>query len=107
MGNFRFYRRMHILPGLSVNLSKSGPSLSVGVRGAHVTLGPRGIRRTVGIPGSGLYYTSHTGYHSGLHSRHVEHPISPAAQACADAAVGLLVVMGVLALLVWIGSRLV
>ncbi|MGC8624512.1 MAG: NINE protein, partial [Phycisphaerae bacterium] len=26
------------------------------------------IRRTVGIPGSGIFYTSHTGYHSGVHS---------------------------------------
>jgi hypothetical protein len=31
---FRFYRRLKIAPGLSVNLSRSGPSLSVGVRGA-------------------------------------------------------------------------
>jgi hypothetical protein len=106
MGNFRFYRRLHILPGLSVNISKSGPSLSVGVRGAHVTVGPKGIRRTVGIPGSGLYYTSHTGYHSGVHSRHVEDPISPTAQGCADTIVGLLVVVGLLTLVVWIVSRL-
>jgi len=56
-GSFRFYRRVHIFPGLTVNVSKSGPSLSVGVRGAHVTIGKRGIRRTVGIPGNGIYYT--------------------------------------------------
>jgi hypothetical protein len=62
MGNFRFYRRLHIFPGLSVNLSKSGPSLTVGVRGAHLTMGPSGVRRTVGIPGTGIYYTSHSGY---------------------------------------------
>jgi hypothetical protein len=53
MGNFRFYRRRHIFPGLSVNVSKSGPSLTVGVRGAHLTMGPSGVRRTVGIPGTG------------------------------------------------------
>jgi hypothetical protein len=34
MGSFRFYRRVHIFPGLTVNLSKFWPSLSVGVRGA-------------------------------------------------------------------------
>jgi hypothetical protein len=39
MGSFRFYRRVHIFPGLTVNVSRSGPSLSVGVRGAHVTVG--------------------------------------------------------------------
>ena len=65
MGNFRFYRRLRIFPGLSVNLSKSGPSLTVGMRGAHLTMGPRGVRRTVGIPGTGIYYTSHSGYQSG------------------------------------------
>ena len=42
MGNFRFYRRVSIFPGLSVNLSKSGPSLTVGMRGAHVTVGSNG-----------------------------------------------------------------
>lgn len=65
---FRFYRRVHVLPGLSVNLSRSGPSLSVGVRGAHLTFGRRGMTRTVGIPGTGIYYTSRSGYHTGYHS---------------------------------------
>ena len=35
MGSFKFYRRLHVFPGLTVNLSKSGPGLSVGVRGGH------------------------------------------------------------------------
>jgi hypothetical protein len=83
MGNFRFYRRMSIFPGLSINLSKSGPSLTVGMRGAHVTVGGSGIRKTVGIPGTGIYYTSHSGYHSGAHSAHVEQPISDNQQTTA------------------------
>jgi Protein of unknown function (DUF4236) len=90
MGNFRFYRRMRIFPGLSVNLSKSGPSLSVGVRGAHVTVGPRGVRRTIGIPGTGIYYTSQSGYHTGLHSAHVETPITTEQQQRAHTVGGLL-----------------
>ena len=53
----RLFRRIKIAPGISINLSKSGLSASAGVRGAHVTLGPRGVRRTVGIPGSGISYT--------------------------------------------------
>src|SRR5271167_4105426 len=66
---FRFYRRVRILPGLSVNFSRSGPSLSVGVRGAHVTVGRRGICKTVGIPGTGIFWTSFDGYHhSGVHT---------------------------------------
>ena len=56
----RLFRRIKIAPGISINLSKSGLSASAGVRGAHVTLGPRGVRRTVGIPGTGIYYTQNS-----------------------------------------------
>jgi hypothetical protein len=93
MGNFRFYRRVSIFPGLSVNLSKSGPSLTVGMRGAHVTVGSKGIRKTVGIPGTGIYYTSHTGYHSGAHSAHVEQPISDSQQTAAHGIAQMIMLM--------------
>jgi len=53
----RLFRRIKIAPGISINLSKSGLSASAGVRGARVTLGPRDVRRTVGIPGTGISYT--------------------------------------------------
>ena len=94
MGNFRFYRRVNIFPGLSLNLSKSGPSVTVGMRGAHLTLGHSGITRTVGIPGTGLYYTSRTGHHSGLHSAHTETPLDSDTQARAHtvATIALLVI---------------
>ncbi len=55
---FRFWRRVRILPGVSLNLSKSGASLSFGPRGARYTIGPRGTRATVGMPGTGLFYTT-------------------------------------------------
>jgi tetratricopeptide (TPR) repeat protein len=55
---FRFWRRIKIAPGLTLNLSKSGGSLSFGPRGAKFTVGSRGKRATVGIPGTGLFYTS-------------------------------------------------
>jgi len=58
MGYFRFWRRMKLAPGVYVNLSKSGPSLSVGPRGAKYTVGARGRRVTAGIPGTGLFYTT-------------------------------------------------
>jgi hypothetical protein len=54
---FRFYRRVRIIPGVRLNLSKSGVSASIGGRGAWFTLGPKGTRSTVGLPGTGLYYT--------------------------------------------------
>ena len=53
----RFNRRVQIIPGLRVNLSRSGPSLSIGHRGAWYTVGPRGRRVTVGLPAAGLYWT--------------------------------------------------
>ncbi|MFQ5480942.1 MAG: DUF4236 domain-containing protein [Thermodesulfobacteriota bacterium] len=55
--SFRFWRRVKILPGVTLNLSKSGGSLSFGPRGAKFTVGPHGRRTSVGIPGTGLFYT--------------------------------------------------
>ena len=61
---FRFFRRMKIAPGVTLNLSKSGPSFSFGPRGAKYTVGSRGTRKTVGIPGTGLFYTTASGFGS-------------------------------------------
>jgi tetratricopeptide (TPR) repeat protein len=55
---FRFSRSIKLMPGVSINLSRSGASVSVGPRGAKVTVGPRGVTQTVGLPGTGLYYTT-------------------------------------------------
>ena len=54
---FRFQRRIKIAPGISLNLSKSGVSTSIGPRGAKVTLGHGKVRTTIGVPGTGLSYT--------------------------------------------------
>jgi len=53
----RFTRRFSVIPGLRLNLSKSGVSASIGHRGAWYTVGPRGRRATLGVPGTGLYWT--------------------------------------------------
>jgi hypothetical protein len=53
----RFTRRLSLIPGLRVNLSKRGASLSVGHRGAWYTVGPRCQRATLGLPGTGLFWT--------------------------------------------------
>ena len=50
----RFTRRLSLIPGLRVNLSKGGGSLSVGHRGAWYAVGPRRGRATLGLPGTGL-----------------------------------------------------
>jgi Protein of unknown function (DUF4236) len=60
---FRFYRRVRIAPGFTLNLSKRGASISAGVRGAHVTIGTHGTRETVGLPGTGISYTATQGRH--------------------------------------------
>jgi tetratricopeptide (TPR) repeat protein len=54
---FRFYKRVKLFDGLSLNFSKSGMSISLGTRGYRYTIGPRGSRVTLGLPGTGLYYT--------------------------------------------------
>lgn len=57
MGYFRFRRRIKLLPGIRVNVSKTGASISAGPRGLTTNISRRGIRNTVGIPGTGLSYT--------------------------------------------------
>jgi hypothetical protein len=79
-----FYRRIQLCPGLSVNVSRSGPSLSLGVRGAHVTVGGTGVTKTIGIPGTGVFYTSRQGTHTGYHSAKRDAPVTPDRQAVAD-----------------------
>jgi hypothetical protein len=102
----RFYRRVHLCPGLSVNLSRSGPSLSVGIRGAHVTVGRRGVTKTVGIPGSGLFYTSRRGLHSGYHSAKQDAPVTPDVQAAANRSAERMVVVIVLGVILLVAFLL-
>lgn len=57
--SIRFRRTFTIFPGVKVNVSKGGISLSVGKRGATLNFSKRGVRQTVGIPGSGLSESSY------------------------------------------------
>lgn len=59
---FRFWRRIKIFPGVWLNISKSGISFSFGVPGAKYTVGRKGHRATVGLPGTGLSYTKYSKY---------------------------------------------
>src|SRR5262245_51067567 len=56
MKGLRFRKSFQLLPGVRLNLSKSGTSLSVGPRGAQVTSGPRGTVLSLELPGSGISY---------------------------------------------------
>jgi hypothetical protein len=55
MGSWRFFKRIPVIPGLRLNLSKSGVSVSLGRKGAWTTFSRRGRRTTVGAPGTGIY----------------------------------------------------
>ena len=66
----RFTRRLRVVPGLRVNLSKSGASLSIGHRGAWYTVGPRGGRATLGLPGTGFFWTEKVSPAAPLHAGH-------------------------------------
>lgn len=55
---FRFQKRIKLLPGVSINLSKSGVSTSLGPKGTKVTLGHGKRKTTFGLPGTGISHTS-------------------------------------------------
>ena len=60
-----FRKSIKIAPGIRINLSKRGTGVSFGTRGAHVSLSPTGrVTKTVGIPGTGIYYRDVTTAHS-------------------------------------------
>lgn len=52
---FRFQRRIKILPGLAINVSKSGIGFSAGGRGFHAGIDAKGRRYTsASLPGTGI-----------------------------------------------------
>ena len=56
---FRMRRSVQLLPGVRMNLSKSGIGYSVGVKGFRVSQGADGkVRRTVSLPGTGMSYVT-------------------------------------------------
>jgi hypothetical protein len=55
---FRFQKRIKFGKFFTVNLSKSGVSGSVGVEGAQVTVGHGKVTKTVGLPDTGLSYST-------------------------------------------------
>ncbi len=54
---FRFFKRLNILPGVQLNVSKSGGSVSIGPQGAKLTFGTSGGHVTFGLPGTRLFYS--------------------------------------------------
>lgn len=50
----RFRRRVKMFPGCYINVSGSGISTSLGVRGASMTFSKKGTHLNLGIPGTGI-----------------------------------------------------
>ena len=63
-GYLRFRRTLRVAPGIRLNLSKSGLSTSFGPRGLHYTVGHGRRRTTVGLPGTGVSYTTYSPSHA-------------------------------------------
>lgn len=49
-----FRKRVKIIPGVHLNVSKSGISTTIGVRGANVNISKKGTYLNTGIPGTGI-----------------------------------------------------
>jgi hypothetical protein len=50
----RFRKSIKLIPGVRINLSKSGVSATLGGRGASVNISERGVYSNLGIPGTGI-----------------------------------------------------
>lgn len=58
----RFRKSVKIAPGLKLNFNKKSVGITAGTKGAHYTVNSKGKRTaSVGIPGSGVSYTSSSG----------------------------------------------
>ncbi|MGB7598310.1 MAG: DUF4236 domain-containing protein [Gallionella sp.] len=53
---FIYRKRIKLLPGVRLNLSRHGISTSIGTRGATVNISGDRTRASVGIAGSGISY---------------------------------------------------
>ena len=55
---WRINKHINLSKHLRLNISKSGVGISGGVRGARISYNPKyGVRESVGIQGTGVYYT--------------------------------------------------
>lgn len=74
---FRFRKSIKLFPGVRLNLSKTGVSTSIGRPGAMINVRGRRVRGSVGLPGTGLSYTTET--HVGANDPRPAEPPPPAA----------------------------
>jgi hypothetical protein len=61
---FRFRKSLKIVPGVRLNLSKSGTSWSIGGKGFTTNISKRGVRQTASLLGTGLSYSTFSSFKS-------------------------------------------
>ena len=71
---WRFRKSFRVIPGVCLNLSRSGLSASIGGAPFTVNIGPRGVMNTLSIPGTGISYRGHVGVPQ---PSHAEQPAPP------------------------------
>lgn len=72
---FRFRKSFKVAPGVRVNVGKKSASVSIGGKGMRVTKSTTGrTTKTVGIPGTGLSYTSTSTSKKKRHSKAADYP---------------------------------
>ncbi|WP_051280767.1 DUF4236 domain-containing protein [Anaerovorax odorimutans] len=54
---FNYRKSKNIGKGFRINMTQNGPGLSFGKKGIRVTVNKKGVRGSVGIPGSGMSYS--------------------------------------------------
>lgn len=57
---FRFRKSVKLMPGVRLNLGKRGASVSLGGKGLTYNINKKGTRTTVGVPGTGVSYSSYS-----------------------------------------------
>jgi hypothetical protein len=55
----RFHRQFTLFPGVKVNVSKTGMSITIGGKGFHLNFSKRGVMQTTNLPGKGLSHRSY------------------------------------------------
>ena len=55
----RFHRQFTLFPGVKVNISKTGMSITIGGKGFHLNFSKRGVMQTTNLPGKGLSHRSY------------------------------------------------
>lgn len=54
--SLRLRKLFPLIKGVRLNVSKTGVSVSVGKAGRMLNISPKGVKGTVGVPGSGVSY---------------------------------------------------